>query len=499
MKQDIIIRADGGTSIGMGHIVRCLALADMLKEHFSISFAVQEPGNPVIEMIRERAIEIIALPQTSDFEEDFLNFQPYLRPEVIVILDGYGFTARYQNGIKRKGCKLVYIDDLHSWRQVADVVINHAEGISPLDYEAEDDVRFCLGSKYAMLRKPFLANTESRKHGPLRSIFISMGAADKDNLTWKFTEALLDIRQIEEIHLMLGAVNPHLQQIRHLAMTVTEVKISIHINIDAAGLRQLLERSDLAICPASTIALEACAVGIGLLSGFSADNQKSILKGLKSAEVLKDLGDLQKIGTSGIKLHVESLIKEPDQISGMIQNQKKLIDGRSPDRLKSVFEELKNEKLHFRFAEEKDAMLYFKWTNDPVVRANSFQQHNISLEHHLRWFHEHIHDPDYYFYLFLDKEGSPAGQVRISRDGVETTIGISVDENFRGQSLAPEMIRKASRHYLARHPEEKVSAYIKIENTASYKSFIKAGFITAAITDISGCKSYKLERKDIYE
>src|SRR5205823_4199042 len=102
-----------------------------------------------------------------------------LNPTDIVVLDGYNFNTEYQQAIKNKGCKLVVIDDLHAWHQVADVVINHAEGITSPDYSAESYTQFCLGLDYVLLRKPFLQpKTSIRKITSVKKVFISMGAAD---------------------------------------------------------------------------------------------------------------------------------------------------------------------------------------------------------------------------------------------------------------------------------------------------------------------------------
>lgn len=478
----------------MGHVARCLALADMLNDEFSVAFAIQNPDSATLETIKVSLPSVILLPGTSDYYADCVNFTEHLHPDVIVVLDGYHFNTAYQQKIKEAGCKVVYIDDLHAGHQVADCIINHAEGLNPSLYEAEAYTRFYLGACYALLRRPFLNLSGSRETGEVKKVFINMGAADKDNVTQKFAEALLELPHIDEIHVMLGAVNPNLAKIKALCGKAGREKLSIHINISAEKLRDLLTECDIAVCPASTISMEACAVGIGLLSGFTAENQKNILAGLKAKRVLTDLGNLNQVEKDQIRSAIITLSDQPGLIGPMIANQKKLIDGRSAARLKTLFRELKNEKLHFRFAKESDASTYFKWANDPAVRSNSFHQGKVQWDAHLRWFNSCIHNPDCYFYLFLNHTDQPVGQIRMSRNMDEVIIGISIDQNFRGQSLAPEMIKKACTHFFYRHPEEKITAYIKTENMASYKSFKKAGFTEMMVIDIDGFNCYKLEK-----
>ncbi|MCW3083821.1 MAG: UDP-2,4-diacetamido-2,4, 6-trideoxy-beta-L-altropyranose hydrolase [Bacteroidetes bacterium] len=493
LKPNLIIRADGGPSIGMGHVIRCIALAEMLKNSFEISFAIQSPAGSIINAIRNCTEKIIALPQTDDYESDAAHFLNHIQPADVVVLDGYHFKTDYQKAIKASGAKLVVIDDMHDWHHVADAIINHAEGIVPTDYRAEDYTQFYLGLDYVLLRKKILENTEPIKNiTSIKKAFISMGAADENNLTQKFTEALIAMSAIEEIHLMLGAVNPHLKKIEQLIENNKQVNIVPHFNISAEALAVLLKKCDVSICPASSISLESCAVGIGLISGYTAENQAGILNGLIKHKMAISFGDFNMLTEAELKTKLEAIAKAPEQLDELIANQKKMIDGRSPERLQIVFNELAASTLHFRFATEEDTDLYYKWANDPSVRANSFSQEKVIYEDHVRWFRLKLTSENCFFYLFSNDRDEPVGQVRIDKSGAEIVIGISIDEAFRGKSLAVEMLKKATGNYLQKFPEASITAYIKVENTSSLNSFRKAGFTNEENVEVQGCKSYKL-------
>lgn len=496
MKPKIVIRADGGTSIGMGHVIRCIALADMLKNDFNLAFAIQESKERVIKNIHSVTETILHLPLSDDYNQDAINFSQFLEPTDIVVLDGYNFKTKYQQTIKDKGCKLVVIDDLHNWDHVADAIINHAIGINENVYSKAESTKLYLGSEYALLRKPFLtASTETKKISAVKKVFISMGAADVNNLTQKFIEAIIQVKGIEEIHLMLGSINPNLASIDELIENNKQIKIIKHFEISAEQLAQLLKICDLAICPASSISLESCAIGIGLISGYTAENQKGILQGLKDKNSIIDLGDLNAIKSEKIISEIKKIAEMPNQLNELIQNQKILIDGKSPQRLLNIFKGMVTEKIHFRFAKESDTDLYYKWSNDSVVRNNSYNQDEITYESHVKWFNSKLQSPVCFFYLFLNEENQPIGQVRIDNNGKETVIGISIDEQFRGKKLGSILIQMASDNYLKNHSSENIVAYIKQENSASYNSFTKAGFGKEEIVTEKGIKSCKLFKK----
>lgn len=138
--------------------------------------------------------------------------------------------------------------------------------------------------------------------------------------------------------------------------------------------------------------------------------------------------------------------------------------------------------IRFRFANANDSDLYFNWANDELVRKNSFNQAAISYNDHVVWFNEKVKSPFCYLYLFLNEFEVPIGQVRIDKHKEETVIGISIDLNFRGMSLAKHMLNKATEDYLIRFPEETIVAYIKKDNAASLKGFKNAGFTDQLIT-----------------
>ena len=352
MKPSIYFRADGGTSIGMGHIVRCLALAEMLKEDFQIVFSLQKPDINTVAMLIDTSDWITHLRKTNNYIKEAISIADTLSSNDIVVLDGYNFNTQYQQIIKNSGCKLVCIDDLHAWHQVADVVINHAEGVAESDYSAESYTKFCLGLNYVLLRPAFLKpKTTLRRITSVKKVFISMGAADINNITQKFTEALIQIKGIEEIHLMLGAINPNLGSIDKLIAENKHVNIIKHFNISAEELATLLKNCDVSICPASSISLESSAIGIGLVSGYTAVNQLGILNGLINHNAAISFGDMNLLSDAEIKNKFESIANNPEQLNEIISNQSKMIDGKSPERLRMVFKNLsgkkKNVDVHF--------------------------------------------------------------------------------------------------------------------------------------------------------
>lgn len=189
-KRKIIFRADGGPTIGMGHFIRTLALAEMLKDEFYCIFATQSPSEYQKNEIRGICRERIDLPSNETHFEVFIG---QLKGDEIVVLDNYYFTTEYQQQIKKKGCQLVCIDDLHNQHFVADIVINHAPEANVKSYSTEVYTKLLLGFDFALLRNEFVNITfqETKKE---YALLIMMGGTDPLNLTSAIISKIKDFR-----------------------------------------------------------------------------------------------------------------------------------------------------------------------------------------------------------------------------------------------------------------------------------------------------------------
>ncbi len=336
----VVIRCDGGTDIGLGHVVRCCALADMLSTHFEIHFVVQETEDAVYAYLTSQPYSYSTLPRSKNFDKEAEELISMLGKNDIVVLDGYHFKTNYQQTIKTANHPLVVIDDLHAWHHVADVIINHADGISPSDYECESYTKLCLGLNYVLLRRPFLQHKRLAKTiDVVRKCVVSIGASDVGNITHKFAIALLQIKTLEEIYLLVSQINPHFQELEKLSASYSD-RLFLFQNLTAEQLAQKIEEVDVVICPASSISLETCAIGAGLITGWTAENQLGNLEGLTNCDVCFNLGNFHEIETKEFNLNLIKAIQNNDHLNSIIKNQTNMIDGKSTDRILDVIQKL---------------------------------------------------------------------------------------------------------------------------------------------------------------
>ena len=331
-KRTIIFRADGGSTIGMGHFTRTLALAEMLKEHFHCIFATRQPTEYQITEIEKICHGRMDLPEDDSHFEQFLT---HLKGNEIVVLDNYYFNTDYQKAIKAKGCKLVCIDDMHDKHYMADVVINHAPGLNEKDFSKENYANLLLGPKYSLVKKVFRKSNSNRteiKEYP-KSLLIIFGGADFYNLTQKYIEEVIKLNVFETINIITGNGYKYLDELKLYLSINKSLNIHHYHDITAEKILEIAENTDLVIAPASTILFELLTLNKPVISGYYVDNQKGIYKGFAELDIILKMGNLNNY--SELNNILKSIkISDINRVTSKLKN---IFDDKVDMRIKSVF------------------------------------------------------------------------------------------------------------------------------------------------------------------
>lgn len=479
-KKIILFRADGNSSIGLGHLYRLFALVEIVKSTYEFIFVTREStSNSVIPSSYPKVI----IPQGIILEEEgeWLSAN-FLSDDYIIIVDGYQFNASYQKKIKEKGYKLLYIDDLAQEYMYADVVINHSGTFNDTDYKKKNYTQLALGSKYALLRPEFLnLASKNRTINKVDTAFVCFGGADPFNLTKKAVQALLKLNQIEKINVVIGKAYSD-TSLNELA--IKNERVEIFRDISAGKLSKVMSSSNIGIVPCSTILYEICSVKMPVLSGYYVDNQKYIYKELLKKNVIYNGGNFRNYESTDFINKLSAILSEKSY-DIFLKNQKTLIDGNSKRRLLGLISQF---SLSLRKANEKDLKTVFKWSNDNLVRRNSFNSEPILLKDHKKWYLNKIQNKNTLFLIALVNE-EPAGLIRFEMANEKAVIGILVGKKHRGQKLANVILRKSVKVYFSKF-KLPIVAYIKENNIISQRSFQNVGFDYNGEKTINGSKSY---------
>ncbi len=289
-KVKLILRADGDERVGLGHVMRLLAMAEILGEQFSYEFAIRVPSEAVCNLIRAAGHSVRALPEQPFHTEAAGLAREY--DNQVFVLDGYAFDFDYQTALRANGNRLIVVDDLRTGPVVADVLINHSPGVTAAMYDNAAPVHFFLGPSYSLVRRPFLEN--SRASAPLTAdprLLICFGGADPAGLTARSVLAMSGHSDIREIGVITGSAFRDDGALERAITATPRVALTHYQHVAAAELAVLFAQFDVIICPASTVLIESLLVGCAAITGYFADNQRHLADFVGRARQAYSVGD----------------------------------------------------------------------------------------------------------------------------------------------------------------------------------------------------------------
>lgn len=339
MVKKVVFRADGDSKIGLGHIYRCIAIADMLNENFTCEFLLNP--NSQIKQVIPLKYSVIYLPSNvTNNDAEWIKYN-YNSEDSIIILDGYQFTSNYQKQLKDNQLRFIYIDDLYRDYMFADAVINHSPLALVENYQKEDYTKLYLGLDYVLLRESFLNASKNPIvfNSKFTSALICLGGSDEHNVTLKILSALVKLDVFTEINVVVGVAYSYKDTLLDVINSSSK-KINVHSNLNETEMLFMMQKNDIAFAPSSTTCLELIAVKKPLFVGFSADNQKGLYEYLINRNLVFDLKNLLNITSEEIFEIVSKNIYDLFAIENMLLAQQKLIDGDSGKRINNIINEL---------------------------------------------------------------------------------------------------------------------------------------------------------------
>lgn len=326
------IRADANPQIATGHIMRCLSLADALREHNeNVIFVTAEPY--VQRLIQTRGYLCEVLGTAYDrMEEELPVFIPLLeqnRPK-LVILDSYFVTPKYMEAIKNI-VPLLYIDDLNSFDYPADAVVNYNIYGPELPYP--QNKRYFLGPRYAPLRKEFQGLGRRVVREQAENILISTGGTDQYHIALRCAEYLQEHPPCEKMnfHFVLGAMNRDVAKLEQIAENCPFIKLHRQVT----DMSSLMLRCDVAISAAGSTLYELCACGLPTVTYILADNQIPGARAFQKAGLMSYAGDIRydtDFTTSVFSL-LRYLMNDRETRYRVSDSMQKLVDGNGAKRL----------------------------------------------------------------------------------------------------------------------------------------------------------------------
>lgn len=329
-------RVDASIQIGTGHVMRCLTLADALREHGvqSLFFCRTHAGH-LIDLIEQRGYDVSVLPAlTGEYvlAADAPAHAPWLGTNWAMdaaatcdglgqvfldwmVVDHYALDWHWERAMRPRCRRLMVIDDLADRPHDCDLLLDQNLGRSKGDYEdlLPPYTKRLIGPHYALLRAEFAQwrpfSLARRVNAQLQNLLITMGGVDKDNATGRVLKALQTSPLPRDLKITV-VMGPHAPWLKNVCDQSAQLPWPTQVLVGIRNMAELMANSDLAIGAAGSTSWERCCLGLPTIQMVLADNQQAIADALahSGATLTADASNLPAVlSTVGLVAPFQSL------------------------------------------------------------------------------------------------------------------------------------------------------------------------------------------------
>jgi UDP-2,4-diacetamido-2,4,6-trideoxy-beta-L-altropyranose hydrolase len=348
----VVIRVDASQKIGLGHVMRCLALAEGLYDKgATINFIIRDYSENLNKYIKSKGFKVNLLPKLikTKSQKELIGYEQWLgtRQEIDadytihkligekidwLIVDHYALDCIWEKKLKPHTKNIMVIDDLANRIHDCDILLDQTFGRNKLDYKqlVPSYCQLLLGSKNALLRPDFKKFRSSalqrrKRYSSICNILVSMGGMDEENITLRVLDALslIQWKTTPTINIVLTAGAPYLQIVND---SLHKYDFSIRLLVDVNNMAELMLESDIAIGAGGSTSWERCCLALPTVLIILSENQQEVGKNLAEARAVVTLQKNDKM-EKDIKQSIMSLIQDKNYYIEMCNNASKICDG----------------------------------------------------------------------------------------------------------------------------------------------------------------------------
>jgi UDP-2,4-diacetamido-2,4,6-trideoxy-beta-L-altropyranose hydrolase len=296
---NVVFRADASISIGTGHVMRCLTLADALvKRGARCHFICRRDAGHLLDLIRLRGHAVQALASNEDAENEVDWRQDAAQTRIIsdelhpnwLIVDHYRLGEEWEAEVRSSAHRLLVIDDLGRPHRCDMLLDQNFHNPMHARYREllSKDTQLLLGPDFALVRPEFAAlrpHALNRRDGAFSRLLISMGGSDPGNETSKVLGGLrVKWESRWTVDVVIGSSNPHAQSIDKACRCLPNAKL----HVQTSNMAKLMLTADCAINAGGGTTWERCCLGLPALVTICSEDQAAVAESVakEGAQIL---------------------------------------------------------------------------------------------------------------------------------------------------------------------------------------------------------------------
>ncbi|WP_209121730.1 UDP-2,4-diacetamido-2,4,6-trideoxy-beta-L-altropyranose hydrolase [Alkalihalobacillus sp. BA299] len=464
-----LIFTEGGNQIGLGHISRCSSLYDeLLARGIEVEFIINSESGQ-FDIIENKQYKVV-----NWLSKEYLT--NYIKQSDYCIVDSYLASKEFYRIISECGRKSLFIDDNGRMEYPDSIVVNPSLSTEAVKYPINDTNCYLLGTKYIILRIPFIQVKREYIKSHVKEVLITLGGSDIHNLTLKILKQLQKNNSEVIFNVVIGKAFRNIEEIK----SFSSKNINLYENATAEEMKSIMLKSDFAITAAGQTIYELLATQTPFIPIKVIDNQHHNILTLEELNLIKTALEYND------NFFIEKLIIEYENMMQfntrleLVEKYKGVIDGLGSKRIIDTLlsGETMEKEYFLRKVKDEDIFDVFQLSNEDYVRKYSINATKIDWQDHKVWFQNIIKSDKHVFYVVTDYTDEFLGQLRYKIEDKSAIVSISFGKSIAGKGLSKELLIKSIELIHEERKELKnIIAYVSNDNIPSKKLFEKVGFI----------------------
>ena len=386
----VVVRVDGDPRIGGGHVMRCLTLADALRERgAAVAFVTTDAPGGLASRIEAAGFGVHRLPVAAHVPPPAPPHAAWCRvPRDVdaaatggivrdrradwLIWDHYGLDAEWVAGVRASnpGLRVLALDDLDDRPLASDMVLDQTRlgGV-----RAHPALSALAGPAHALLRPEFAALRPAalarRADAALHTIAVHPGMMDAAGLAPAALDALAD--HPARVEVAMGSAAQSVAATR--ARTAPPNRCLV---LDAPDMAARMAAADLCVGAAGMTAWERACLGLPTVTVAVADNQRAVVAALAEAGAVVPLSLEAARDPARLRDAVAAAWADRAALSARAAA---LCDGRGAARVAAAL------SGRLRPLVQADAATMLAWRNAPKVVAATPSARPVDPQGHPAW------------------------------------------------------------------------------------------------------------------
>jgi UDP-2,4-diacetamido-2,4,6-trideoxy-beta-L-altropyranose hydrolase len=342
MYSKILIRVDASNEIGLGHLIRCLIIADYLRaNNHKIIFITK--SDDLKSIVVSKGFEIRSLDnQISDEDEVHIIRDLVTQNSIkLIFLDINNYHtfndvekySRYLKALKEIPLYLISFEDFKVHPSISDLIVIPYVGAEALVPTTQRS-KYLLGAKYFVLRNDFLERRHSTTREIVKNILITMGGSDPTFSTIEILKAFVKMNVECNLMIIVGDLSRISDD--EIKKTLVSYNGVFTIYRSVNDMAQLMAESDIAIISSGLTKYETASIGIPSIVISANDYHARIMDSFSKCGSVIHLGVAREDLKDKVIRAFTDLTDDYPKRTKMAEAGKALVDGNGLDRIYSL-------------------------------------------------------------------------------------------------------------------------------------------------------------------